>query len=334
MVGVAAVIIEGKSQARMHICEPIKGRRISLDQEVVPTFLLHRVAPADALEHSLPCIRVVGVPNVLQQFTHPAKGAEVGGFAKALAALSKHGAERRPFHGVGASHEDWPGKGSIESLWTIWDEIHELGKSGDEMAHARLPRLITRNERAQIDACCDSKHRGDIDAELLWTKSACGREAALHRALGGFCSAERIRERFHILAEHQLVELILAGIQTRDLGDEEHDAVITAHQLRQASTAADSVEFTVRVRECWRLTTHSGTQYVNPRSQGHIEWGVGVTAGCEVLHNVREVEFVHQADSRLEMLVPWNIWKRVVGTADRALEEDHPESRLQDLSVI
>jgi len=34
------------------------------------------------------------------------------------------------------------------------------------------------------------------------------------------------------------------------------------------------------------------------------------------------------------MLVPWDVWQRVVESANRALEEDHAESGLQDFRMI
>jgi hypothetical protein len=48
----------------------------------------------------------------------------------------------------------------------------------------------------------------------------------------------------------------------------------------------------------------------------------------------REIEFLDKLDSWEKVLMPWDIWERIVGTSNRALEEDHTKRSFKDLRVV
>lgn len=101
------------------------------DEGEVPSLLLHRVAPADALAISLVHGSVVDVPEVFEKFADAAKGAEVGSISKTIATFLEHGSERGCGGGGCARDEKWPDEGTVEAFRSGGNEVHELGELGD-----------------------------------------------------------------------------------------------------------------------------------------------------------------------------------------------------------
>lgn len=82
-----------------------------------------------------------------------------------------------------------------------------------------------------------------------------------------------------------------------------------------------------------RVALHGGTENVNPCGQSHVE-GSLYHGRSGLGYNARQVQLLHQADGRLEVLVPGNVKKAVVGAAHNALEEDEAKRRLKNLLVV
>jgi hypothetical protein len=53
-----------------------------------------------------------------------------------------------------------------------------------------------------------------------------------------------------------------------------------------------------------------------------------------ITYKAVEFEFLYQGDRGLEMLVPQDIWERIVESANKALEVDHAESCFQNFRMI
>jgi len=89
----------------------------------------------------------------------------------------------------------------------------------------------------------------------------------------------------------------------------------------------------VGVGEGWGAALDRGSEDVDPGCEGHVEWGrVGLVR--HLRDDAGKFEFLDEGDGSLEVLMPWDVGKGVIETADGALEEDHAQRGFEDLLVI
>ena len=81
-----------------------------------------------------------------------------------------------------------------------------------------------------------------------------------------------------------------------------------------------------------RSAKHRCTKNVDPGGQGHVEGRVHASLR-HLFQNTGEIELIDQTCRSLEMLVPWDVWQAVIRPANCALEENHRQSRIENLQV-
>lgn len=253
VVVVIVVVWRGENKAKM------TPATYHLDEEEIPSLLLHHIAPANALEFSSSHGRVVDLPEISQQFGDATKRSKVRGVAQPTDAFLKHGSKGRGGGRGRAGDEERPDERAVETVGTRGDEVHEFSELCDEVTHACLGRGVAGDQRAEVYASGDAEHGCDVDGELFGTDGARGGEAALNGSGGKLGCADGVGESLHVFANHDFVNVaeVALDVQAGDLGDEEHDFVVAAHQLRETNGAVLHVQLAVRVGEDG-LATHDG----------------------------------------------------------------------------
>ena len=85
--------------------------------------------------------------------------------------------------------------------------------------------------------------------------------------------------------------------------------------------------------KCWSLALNCRTEDVNPCRKRHVEWRRTVLVG-EIGDQSGELQLLNKRNCRLKVLMPWDVWKRIVNAAHRTLEENHAQRCLEDLLMF
>lgn len=190
-----------------------------------------------------------------------------------------------------------------------------MRKFGNEVHAGVLRRREAWHERAEVDACGDAEGGGDVLGELLGRKHTVGVVGDFRPGFTHLCEADLRTESVYVLAELDVVHTVfLEGFQAGDLGDQIHDPVLTAHELTEAKGGVGGGEmfFAVGVCESWSAALDGGAEDIDPGCECHVEELEIVGFRDQAV----ELEFLYQRDGGLEMLVPWDVWERVVETTD------------------
>jgi len=208
-----------------------------LDQQEIPALHLHHVSPGNVV-----CFTSTGTqasinvtPDFLQQAGYAAEAAEVCQVSESHQTLLEEGAEGG-VHGADRSTDEiHPDETAIEPNLTRGNKFQHLRELGNEADAARLAGSEPWHKTAQIDSCSNAERRSHVLAELFWAENPIGVEGDFWSRIANFGQADLIAERVDVCAQLNVVHAIfLQSFQTRNFGNQVHDAIFTAHQLAKS----------------------------------------------------------------------------------------------------
>jgi len=308
-----------------------------LDQQEVPALHLHHVSPGDILRLAARGrLLVRATPHLLEQTHDAAEAAEVRDVAQLPDALGEERPEGRARRAHGAADKVHPDHAPVEPVRPAGDELQDLGELRHQADAAGLAGAEARDQAAEVDARGEAEGGRDVLAQLLRAQRAVHAERDLRPRLAHLGQPDLVAEAVHELADLDVVHAVeLQRLEAGDLGDEVHDAVFAAHELAQADGAVGGAQvlLAVGVREGRGAALDRGAEDVDPACERHVEWRL-VALLVHLGDDSGKLQLLHQRDGRLEVLVPWDIWERVVEAANGALEEYHAEGGLEDLLML
>lgn len=303
-----------------------------LDKKEIPTLLSHHVPPVDALSFASCQRLIIYVPNMSKQLSNSSDRAEARRIAHLSHALEEDIAEWRVRKGGRACNEDRPDERSIEAFWAGRDEIHRVREHVDKVCDVLLLAIEARDQRAQIDPSSEAEDGRHIRTELLRPESSCGRIGIVERWHITFSDGDVIAEQLDMCAKLDLIHaVVLQCFQASNLGDQEHDAVVAAHELTETGHRIGNVLLAVSVGVDGCATEHRRAKNVDPGGYSHVESWLRLMIVDELQ---RKLKLIDKLRSCLEVRVPGNVRVRIFWSADETLEENHAKSGLQDLGVV
>ncbi len=335
---------EGKRKRRRRqrgrCCFPVRA----LDEQEIPALHLHDIPPVDVRLWSLGRdadgrLSRLGVglePDLVEKARDATKAAIVGQVTELNHAVLEEAPEARAGDADGATDEIDPDQRAVEARGPGGDVLEHGGELLDEADAARLAGVEAGDQAAEVDAGGETEGDGHVLAQLLGAQAVVGIEGDLGRGLADLGQADLVAKDVDVLAEGDVVHAVpLERLEAGDLRDEVHDAVLAAHQLAQAQRG-------IRLRQMLRpvgmsegrgAALHGGTEDVDPGGEGHVERGLRERR-VGIRNDGGKLELLDEGDGCLEVLVPSNVREGVVEAADRRLEDDQPESGLEDLLVV
>lgn len=135
-------------------------------------------------------------------------------------------------------------------------------------------------QSAQVDASRDGEDGSHVESQLLGSNGAGRGEAALDRRGSVLNLPQSIPQAHDVRADGGLVHADgLLVVEACNFRDEEHDSVVTAHELRQAQRGVAHVQLTICVGEL-RLSADDGrSENIDPRCESHVEGRLVSSAG-------------------------------------------------------
>ncbi|KAI6772251.1 hypothetical protein HG530_003209 [Fusarium avenaceum] len=170
-----------------------------------------------------------------------------------------------------------------------------LVQEGGQTSHGAESGRVAKLGKAIFEKGSECAAR---DADGTANEAAVGIEGHLGACISHLSQADLLAKGRHVLAECEVVHaVLLKGLEAGDLRDK------AGVELREVLLA------------------------------GHVEGSLHRSPG-RIADDPRKVKLLHQADSSLEVLVPRNVQKAIVISADDGLEEDEAKGGLKDLLVV
>lgn len=200
-----------------------------------------------------------------------------------------------------------------------WNIFHRISKVVDEVGDVWRLTVVVWHKAAEVEACCNAEGGSRVRAELLCAEGTMGVVGVGNRVCFAFVHGDLVAEHLDEAAELDVVHAAafkLEGLEASNLRNNKHDAVFATHELRESSGRVCDVLLTVSICEKRLASEHRSAEDVDPGSDSHVERWVRLRIVDKLLWHV---EAVDELNCAVEMLVPWDIGKAVLGTSDRAL---------------
>ena len=103
----------------------------------------------------------------MKNFGHAGEGTKLRSPTHGFAALGEDMTELGAFNRRGASDEQGPVEGSVETVGAGGDVCPDIGELIHKSHDGGLEAIVLGNKRTEIDACCDAESGRDVLTELL-----------------------------------------------------------------------------------------------------------------------------------------------------------------------